>query len=90
MVGPRPRGGGPGDEVDVRRRSAPDVLARLPVRDPEQLYRTIVAGALDAVVAIDDEGQITEWNPRAEAIVAATSKGCGASSPPGRDDCSGR
>jgi PAS domain S-box-containing protein len=38
------------------------------LRESEQRFRAILDGALDAVVGMDAQGVITDWNPRAEAI----------------------
>jgi len=40
----------------------------LSLRETELKLKTIINSALDAVVVIDQEGQITEWNTQAESI----------------------
>jgi PAS domain S-box-containing protein len=40
--------------------------ARFQLRDSENKLRTIIESALDAIITIDDEGRITEWNAQAE------------------------
>jgi PAS domain S-box-containing protein len=43
------------------------------LRDSEQRTRSIIDGALDAVVTMNGEGVITGWNPQAEATFGWTS-----------------
>jgi PAS domain S-box-containing protein len=38
------------------------------LRDNETKLRTIINSALDAIITINKEGKITEWNPQAEVI----------------------
>ena len=38
------------------------------LRESEQRMRLIIDTALDAVIAINSQGEITEWNPQAELI----------------------
>src|SRR5436309_868713 len=38
------------------------------LEENEQRYAAIVNGALDAIIAIDDAGAITEFNPAAERL----------------------
>ena len=42
------------------------------LRRSEENVRAVIANALDAVVAMDPVGLITDWNPRAEAIFGWT------------------
>ena len=44
------------------------VLAETRVRNSESKLRAMIDNALDAVVAIDQDGKITEWNRQAEII----------------------
>jgi PAS domain S-box-containing protein len=47
----------------TERKQAEDLL-----RGSEQSMRAILNGALDAVISMDEQGVITDWNSRAEAI----------------------
>lgn len=38
------------------------------LRDSENKLRAVIEGALDAIVSIDEEGKVTEWNIQAEHI----------------------
>lgn len=38
------------------------------LRESEKKLRTIIQSALDAIITIDEQGMIQEWNPRAEEI----------------------
>jgi PAS domain S-box-containing protein len=42
------------------------------LRESEERLRRVIAGALDAVLVIDDQGHIAEWNHRAEAMFGWT------------------
>lgn len=42
------------------------------LRDSEERTRSIVNSALEAVVVMDDQGRITDWNPQAEQILGWT------------------
>jgi PAS domain S-box-containing protein len=42
------------------------------LRDSEERTRSVVDNALDAVVVMDDQGRITDWNPQAEQIFGWT------------------
>ncbi|WP_075348802.1 PAS domain S-box protein [Algoriphagus marinus] len=42
--------------------------AELELRESEKKLRTIIESALDAIITIDEQGIIQEWNPRAEEI----------------------
>ncbi|MFT6970889.1 MAG: PAS domain S-box-containing protein [Roseivirga sp.] len=42
------------------------------LRDNETKLRTIINSALDAIITINKEGKITEWNPQAEQIFGWT------------------
>lgn len=44
----------------------------LALHDLHERYRTLVEGALDAVVISDPDGRILEWNPQAESILGWT------------------
>ena len=46
--------------------------AEVALRRSEQLTREIIARALDAIVIVDEESVITDWNPRAESIFGWT------------------
>ncbi len=67
-----------GSESDItERKRAEDSL-----RESEARSRSIVETALDAVIAIDQEGRIIEWNSQAEAIFGYSAQdaiGCGLS-----------
>ncbi|OGW51660.1 MAG: hypothetical protein A2V62_08965 [Nitrospirae bacterium RBG_19FT_COMBO_58_9] len=39
------------------------------LRDSEERTRSIVNAALEAIVVMDDQGRITDWNPQAEQIL---------------------
>ncbi len=45
-----------------------DLRMRLARQNSESRLQAIVEGALDAVVAMDHQGVVVEWNPQAEAI----------------------
>ena len=51
------------------RRTAEEVL-----RESEEKYRSITNSAQDAIIMIDDQGNISYWNPAAEKIFDYTSK----------------
>lgn len=42
------------------------------LRDSEERTRSIVNAALEAIVVMDDQGRITDWNPQAEQILGWT------------------
>ena len=42
------------------------------LQDSEEQTRSIVASALDAIIVMDDQGRITDWNPQAEQILGWT------------------
>jgi PAS domain S-box-containing protein len=46
--------------------------AELELRESEKKLRTIIESALDAIITIDEQGVIQEWNPRAEEIFGWT------------------
>jgi len=46
--------------------------AEAALRESEQRTRSIIDGALDAVVTMNTEGAITDWNPQAEATFGWT------------------
>ena len=48
--------------------------AEAALRESEERYRRIAATALDAVVTIDAEGLVTDWNPRAETTFGWTAR----------------
>lgn len=52
-----------------RRVSAPLLLS---LQDSEEQTRSIVANALDAIIVMDDQGRIIDWNPQAEQILGWT------------------
>ena len=52
-----------------RRVSAPLIRS---LQDSEERTRSIVNTALDAIVVMDEQGRITEWNPQAEQILGWT------------------
>lgn len=43
-------------------------IAENELRESEKKLRTIIESALDAIITIDEQGIIQEWNPRAEEI----------------------
>ncbi|MEM1249412.1 MAG: PAS domain S-box protein [Acidobacteriota bacterium] len=47
-------------------------LARRRLEDSELRHRLLLANALDAVVTIDDQGLVLDWNPLAEATFGYT------------------
>ncbi len=56
----------------AREESAKAKAAEAALRDSEERTRSIVDGALDAVVTMDSAGKITGWNPQAEKILGWT------------------
>ena len=42
------------------------------LQDSEEQTRSIVNSALDAIIVMDDQGRITDWNPQAEQILGWT------------------
>jgi PAS domain S-box-containing protein len=57
------------DQADTRRRNR---VAEEAVRSSDFRFRHIVDAALDAVIVIEAEGLITEWNARAETMFGWT------------------
>ncbi len=55
------------NRADTDRERAQDELKRASA-DRERQLHNIFDSALDAVVSLDDNGRITDWNPRAEAM----------------------
>lgn len=51
------------EDEQRQRHHAEDVL-----RTSEDMRRLVIDSALDAIIAIDEEGRITLWNPNAEAM----------------------
>lgn len=48
--------------------------AELELRENEKKLRTIIESALDAIITVDEQGIIQEWNPRAEEIFGWTAQ----------------
>jgi PAS domain S-box-containing protein len=57
------------DQADTRRRNR---VAEESVRSSEVRFRHVVDAALDAVIVIEAEGTVTEWNARAETMFGWT------------------
>lgn len=56
------------DLASLALESAERAQAMVALRQSQELTQEIIAGALDAIVIIDDRGIIRDWNPRAETI----------------------
>ncbi|MDO8354773.1 MAG: PAS domain S-box protein, partial [Nitrospirota bacterium] len=54
----------------INRQISAPLLRRL--QDSEEQTRSIVNSALDAIIVMDDQGRITDWNPQAEQILGWT------------------
>ena len=53
---------------DLNREVAERQLAEKELRDSEQRFRTVISSSNDAMIAINDKGRITLFNPAAEKI----------------------